>query len=31
MILAEMEERLVTGGNVLQEKEREQYQAQRKL
>ena len=30
-ILAEMEERLVVGGNVLEEKEREQAQAQRKL
>jgi len=30
-ILQEMEERIVEGGNALEEKEREQSQAQRKL
>lgn len=30
-ILAEMETRMVVGGNALEEKEREQAQAQRKL
>jgi hypothetical protein len=30
-ILAEMEERLVSGGNALEEKEREQAAAQRNL